>query len=68
MLDMKTWYQSRTIWGALIAILASTLQMAGIHLADADQTQLADSALALSGAIGGLIAVYGRIRADKKLG
>jgi hypothetical protein len=66
--DRKQWHQSKTVWGAFIAILAGLLQAGGIDL-DADgQTQLADSLLALSGAIGGLIALYGRLMADKKVG
>ena len=67
MLDMKTWYQSRTVWGALIAIAASALQATGIHLNAQDQSQIADAALAMSGAFGGLLAIYGRIKAEKRL-
>jgi hypothetical protein len=66
--DMKQWYQSKTVWGALIAILAGLLQAGGVDL-DADgQTQLVDSLVAISGAVGGLLALYGRLMADKKVG
>lgn len=65
MLDVKSWYQSRTIWGALIAIAASALQATGIHLNSQDQSQITDAVLALSGAFGGLLAIYGRINAEK---
>jgi predicted SpoU family rRNA methylase len=67
MLEMKTWYQSRTIWGALIALAASALQATGIHVSAQDQSQMADAALAIAGAFGGLLAIYGRIKAEKTL-
>lgn len=43
--DTKPWYLSRTVWGALVAI--------------------ADTALQIVGAIGGLLALYGRLSAQK---
>ena len=66
--DTKQWFASKTVWGALVAILAGLLQVCGTDL-DADgQAQLADSLVSLSGIVGGLVALYGRLRADKKLG
>ena len=66
--DIKPWYQSKTVWGALVAILAGVLQAGGIDI-DADgQAQLADSLVALSGIVGGLLALYGRLSADTKVG
>jgi hypothetical protein len=66
--DSKHWYQSKTVWGALIAILASLLQASGVDFDAAGQDQLADDLVALSGAIGGLVALYGRLSAEKRLG
>jgi hypothetical protein len=68
MLDTKQWYYSKTVWGAIVAILASLLQASGSAIDATGQDQLADNLLALSGAIGGLIAIYGRLSADKRLG
>lgn len=64
----KYWYQSKTVWGSLIAIVASILQAGGIELGTDSQAQLADSLVALCGAVGGLIAIYGRMTADRRLG
>lgn len=58
---LKPWYQSKTIWGALIAVLASLLQLSGHPLNLEDQAQLADIAVTLAGAAGAALAVYGRI-------
>jgi hypothetical protein len=71
MIDTKLWYQSKTVWGALIAIAASLLQATGVDFDLAGQDQLAENLVALSGAIGaigGLVALYGRMSADKRLG
>ncbi|SMF49181.1 hypothetical protein SAMN02982989_2613 [Xaviernesmea oryzae] len=65
---MKTWYQSKTVWGALIAVGASFLQMAGIELGQDVQADLADIAVTLAGVAGGLLAIYGRIAAQSGIG
>ncbi|HWU62462.1 MAG TPA: hypothetical protein VN112_10605 [Ensifer sp.] len=65
--DMKTWYQSRTIWGGIIAITASLAHAGGYSISVADQGQLADAALSLAGTVGGLVAVWGRMKATSKV-
>jgi len=65
--DFKQWYQSRTIWGALIAIAASLAHAGGMTLSAGDQGQMVDSLVSVSGALGGLFAIYGRLRASAKL-
>ncbi|MBB6180851.1 hypothetical protein [Pseudorhizobium flavum] len=65
---MKTWYQSKTVWGALIAVAASIAQMAGVDLAPDVQNDIADLAIALGGALGGALSIYGRISASTAIG
>ncbi len=65
--DIKTWYQSRTIWGAIIAISASLAHAGGYDLSTADQGQLADAILSLAGTLGGLLAIWGRMKASAKV-
>ena len=65
--EMKQWYLSKTVWGALIAILASLLPGMGIELGADARGQLADNLVSLAGAVGGLIAIYGRLTAEKRL-
>lgn len=62
--DMKHWYMSKTVWGALISLGASLLHVVGIDLGAADQTAIADSLVTIIGALGGLLALYGRLTAD----
>lgn len=65
--DLKAWYQSRTVWGALIAILASLANAAGVEVTAGDKADLADLIIAAVGTIGGMLALYGRISARRRV-
>ena len=65
--NSKTWLQSRTIWGALIAIAASTASLAGIEIEAGEQAELVDWIMALVAAGGGILALFGRIAARSRL-
>ncbi len=67
MTDSKPWYMSKTVWGALVAILASILHLGGVELGVAEQGQLLDAVMGIVGSMGGLLAVYGRIMASQVL-
>lgn len=60
---MKTWYRSKTVWGALAVILASLMQLAGYEFGMAEQAELTDALSGLAGTVGGLLALYGRVTA-----
>lgn len=61
--DVKGILQSKTIWGAGLAVLATLAQLAGYDLGDTNG--LAEQVVAV---VGGIIAIYGRITAVTKLG
>lgn len=65
--DVKAWYQSRTVWGALIAILASLGNAVGVEMTTGDEGELADLVVAAIGTIGGLVALFGRISARRRV-
>jgi hypothetical protein len=65
--DTKAWYLSKTVWGGILAIAASGMSLAGVDLGALDQAELADQIPALLGAVGGIIAVAGRLSARRKL-
>lgn len=65
--DVKQWYLSKTVWGALLALGASVLQFTGIQVGAADQSTIADSAVAIAGAVGSLVTVYGRVTATSAI-
>ena len=65
--DAKQWFMSKTIWGALLALGASVAQMAGVHVGIADQSAIGNSAVSIAGAVGSLVAVYGRVTANSAI-
>lgn len=65
--DFKNLFASKTFWGGVIAVLAGILGVFGYTLAADDQAALIDGGAAVAAAIGGGIAIWGRIRATKKI-
>lgn len=63
----KKWYLSKTIWGALIAVAAPLFQLVGIELSSDIQAQITDSIVTIAGASGGLLALFGRLSASRRL-
>ena len=63
----KAWYMSRTVWGGLIAVAAPLVELAGLSVSADMQADLADKAVALAGAIGGIVAIWGRLSATKSI-
>ena len=71
-MDTKDWWKSRTMWGVIISIIASLLQMLGVaQITLEEQSNLAqlivNVATGLSEIIGFLMIIIGRIRADKPI-
>ncbi len=67
MTDVKSLFASKTIWGAVIALLAGGLSLLGYQLAPADQAELVNLASGLGAALGGAVAIYGRVVASKRI-
>lgn len=63
--DNKKWYQSKGVWGGLAAVVAGVGAAFGLDL---DAGQLTEVMLALGAAVGGIIAIIGRMKASKKIG
>ncbi|WP_422373323.1 hypothetical protein [Hoeflea sp.] len=64
----KPWWQSKTLWGALVTLGAAALGLAGIDLADSEREALTEMMTSLGAAIGGLLAIIGRISARSRIG
>lgn len=60
---MKKWYKSKAVWGGLVSAAAGLAGIFGFVVDESAQAELANAALALSSAIGGVLAIYGRVRA-----
>lgn len=59
------WYKSKGVWGGIIACGAAVAGAFGYVLSPEDQAGLADAAVVIAGAVGGALAVYGRVKAEK---
>lgn len=63
----KRWWESKTVIGSLVTIGASVAGVAGV-VVDADaQNQITELVVLTITSIGGLIALYGRIKAQSKI-
>lgn len=65
--DEKKWYESKGVWGGIIALLAAIAGAFGYTVTGDDQQALSEIALSLGGAVGGLLAIYGRVKASKRV-
>ncbi len=68
MTETKSIWMSRTVWGAAIAVLAALAGLLGVSIDEADQGILTDAMMQLMGAAGGVLAIWGRVRATSKIG
>lgn len=60
-MNKKEWYQSKTVWGGLLAVVSAVAMAFGYTITEADQLALVDNLATAGAAFGGLLAVYGRI-------
>ena len=65
---MKAWYQSKTIWGAVVAILGLVAGAFGYGIGAEDQASLIDIMTTTGASLGGLLAIYGRVVSEKGIG
>lgn len=68
-METKKWWQSRAVWGGIIAVISGVIGVFGKQIPAETQEFLSEQAVNIATAIGtvfgGVLAVYGRIRADK---
>lgn len=66
--DVKPWWQSRTIWASIVAVLAVVAGYFRFELVEADQAALVDAITSIIGAVAGVLAIYTRAKATTKIG
>ena len=66
--EFKTLTQSKTFWGAVVALGGSALTLGHYSLSPADAAQAVDLLSGAASAVGGFVAIYGRVVATKKIG
>jgi hypothetical protein len=67
MILQKPWYQSKTVWGGFITVLAIIAGQFGILIDGNIQQQLIDLFLNGAALLGSALAIYGRLKAVTKL-
>ena len=65
---MKKWYESKGVWGGIVALLAVIVGAFGYAIAPEDTQGLVDALSAIGGAVGAILAIYGRVKAKDKIG
>jgi protein-S-isoprenylcysteine O-methyltransferase Ste14 len=65
--EMKPWYQSRSIWGGIVALAAAIAGLFGVSLDAATHEALAAALTSAAAAIGAVVAILGRLAAQKTL-
>lgn len=66
--QVKSWFQSKAVWGGVLAFLGAVLGYFGIDFAAADQAEAVEFVSQLAAAVGGLLAIWGRVKAEKRIG
>lgn len=62
---MKHWLKSKTIWGVIVCVLPTLAPLVG--LGNDDLTMISHVGDSVIQAVGALLAVYGRVKAEDKL-
>jgi hypothetical protein len=68
MVDVKPWYQSRTVWASVVAMLAAFCNLVGEPADVVADPALVDAALSVVTAVSGFVALVGRLVARSRIG
>lgn len=63
----KKWWASKSVWGGTVAIIAGIAGVFGYAVDTGDQETIVAAITGIAGSIGGLVAVYGRIKAKDQI-
>lgn len=67
MIFMKAWWESRTIWSAIVVLLATIAGAFGFVVDEGTQGEIVDLITAVVAGIAGLAAIVYRIKATKQI-
>lgn len=66
--ETKNIFASRTFWGAIVAALSGLAGIFGVEVSAPEQEAIVSGVAAVGIAVGTIVAIVGRIKADKKVG
>lgn len=64
----KAWWQSKTIIGGAVAVAAGLFGLFGVDIDVPTQESIVQNLVAIGSSLGGLVAIYGRLKARHVLG
>ena len=65
--ETKKWYGSRAVWGGIIVVAVAVLNACGVSVDETTQGSLTKSISDIITALGGLLAIWGRLTASKPI-
>ena len=65
---LKSWVTSKGVWGGIAAVGGGVLAFFGYTISDADLSRLIELGSSIASSVGGIVAIYGRVKATKKIG
>lgn len=66
--ETKPIYASKTFWGGIVTIGSAIAGICGLTIDTEVQRELIEYGAIIGGAIGALISIWGRVKAQKKIG
>lgn len=65
--ETKSILLSKTFWGAILAGVSALFGVFGVEISGAEQAILVDSVATVGAVLGTVTAIYGRLRAEKRI-
>lgn len=68
MIETKSWYQSKSALGAIVAVVAMVAGFIGYQVTPEAQAQIVNMVFDAVALVGAVVALFGRITATKRIG
>lgn len=68
MKDSKAWYESKSVWGSIVTLVAMAAAIGGVEIGDPDRQALAELLAIAGGAVGAILSLVGRLVATSRIG
>lgn len=65
--ETKSFWKSKTIWGVIVTAVSLVASLSGHNIDDTTQTELINVGVTIGGVVGSILAIYGRMKADKPI-
>ena len=66
--DSKSLWASKGVWGGAIAVVAAIAGLFGYTVTEDQQGQIVETGALIASGVGGLVALWGRIVATRRIG